>query len=106
MAEKIEDKKEEAKPVKKSKREIARAKVRAFNKELRKSLSTAIIAAFGFLMALVWRDVITAWVNTISEHSPIQGKLISAILVTMISVIGILVVTKVLSDKEVNEKKK
>ena len=85
---------------KKTKKEIAKDKIKKFNGELKKSLNTAIIAAFGFLMALVWRDVIIEWVNKISSTSPVKGKLISAIIVTIISVLGILVITKTLGEKE------
>ncbi len=95
--------KETPKP-KKTKREIAREKIKRFNSELKKALSTAVIAAFGFLMALVWRDVITEWVNEISSKSPVQGKLVSALLVTIISVIGIMIVAKFLSEREPEKK--
>jgi hypothetical protein len=89
---------------KKSKRERARERVKRFNMELKKSLNTAIVAAFGFLMALVWRDVITEWVNEISASSPVKGKLITAIIVTLISVLGIMIVTKFLSEKNKDKK--
>jgi len=62
--------------------------------EIKKSVVTAIIAAFGFLIALVWRDVIREIVDSIIEFSPVQGKLISAIIVTLVCVIGILIVSK------------
>jgi len=65
-----------------------------FRRELRKSLVTALVAAFGFLIALSWRDVITSWVEKISEASPIKSNLLSAIIVTIVSVIGILIVSK------------
>lgn len=68
-----------------------------FRMELKKSISTAIVAAFGFLTALAWRDAINSWVIKISEVSPIKGNLISAIIITIISVIGILIVTKIFS---------
>jgi hypothetical protein len=51
-------------------------------------------------MALVWKDVITEFVNNLTNHSPVQGKLISAILVTIICVLGILILTKIFSEKE------
>lgn len=94
--------KEEVKKL--TRKEIAKKKIKSFRIEFKKALSTAIIAAFGFLMALVWRDVITEWVNKISETSPVQGKLISALIVTLISVLGIMIFTKILSDK--TDKKK
>lgn len=74
-------------------------KVKEFRIELKRSLETAIIAAFGFLIALVWRDVITEYVNTITAISPVKGKVITAFIVTIISVIGILFATRFLSEK-------
>jgi len=96
------EQKEEIKKLTKS--EIAKNKINSFRRELRKALNTAIIAAFGFLMALVWRDVITEWVNKISEASPVQGKLISALITTLICVLGILIVTKFLSEVPIEKK--
>jgi hypothetical protein len=93
-----EETKEEIK--KQTHKEIAKDKIKKFNREFSKSVSTAIVAAFGFLMALVWRDVITEWVNKISESSPVQGKLISALIVTLISVFGIMAITKIFKEKE------
>jgi len=71
--------------------------------ELKKSISTAIAAAFGFLIALTWKDVITGYVNKIAESSPLKGNLISAIIITIISVLGILIVTKIFSIGEKND---
>ncbi len=70
-----------------------------FKLELKKSLETAIIAAFGFLIALVWKDVIIEYVDTIISISPIKGKIITALIVTIISVIGIFFTTKFFSKK-------
>lgn len=78
----------------------AKDRIREFRYELKKALSTAILAAFGFLMALVWRDVIVEWVELISQQSPVQGKLISALVVTLISVLGIMFFTKILSGNK------
>lgn len=74
--------------------------ISSFKKEFNNSINTAIIAAFGFLMALVWRDVIVEFVEKISSLSPVQGKLFSAIAVTFISVIGILVVARIFKKRE------
>jgi len=88
---------------KKSRTQIAKDKARLqakkFKRELKKAMSTAILAAFGFLIALVWKDVITEWVNQIAEKSPFSGKLFSAILVTLICVLGVMIITKLTEDK-------
>ncbi len=78
----------------------AREKARKFNREVKKALYTAFLAAFGFLIALVWRDVIQSWVEKISTTSPLQGLLVSALIVTIICVLGILIVTKFLKVNE------
>jgi len=78
----------------------AKEKAKKFNREVKKALYTAFLAAFGFLIALVWRDVIQSWVDKISSTSPVQGQLVSATIVTIICVLGILIVTKFLKEKE------
>ena len=79
--------------------EKAKASVRAFRSEFRKSIAGAIVAAFGFLIALVWKDVITLYVNNALKVNNINSELASAVFVTVISVIGIMIVSKVLADK-------
>jgi hypothetical protein len=85
-------------------KERARRHAREFKEEFNKAITTAFIAAFGFLIALIWRDLITEYVNKISESSPVQGKLFSALIVTLICVIGIMILTKLFSEKKVEEK--
>ncbi|HLD98006.1 MAG TPA: DUF5654 family protein [Candidatus Nanoarchaeia archaeon] len=79
----------------------ARSSISEFRIEIRKSVSTAIVAAFSFLIALVWKDLITLYVGKITGSSPIQGQLVSTILITLICVLGIYITTKILSDKEI-----
>ena len=78
----------------------AKESAKKFNDKLKESLNTAIVAAFGFLIALTWRDLIVEYISQIEKYSPLQGKLFSALIVTFIGVIGILLVTSLLSKKE------
>ncbi len=64
-----------------------------FKQQFKKSLTTAIIAAFGLILALTWNDVIIKFVEKISEASSIQNSLISALIITLISVLGIVIVS-------------
>ncbi len=80
--------------------EKAKKGVKTFKKEFKKEMNTAILAAFGFLIALVWKDVITEFVNNISEKSPFHGALITALGVTIICVLGIMVFSRILKEKE------
>jgi len=70
-----------------------------FKRELKRSMVTAIVAAFGFLIALSWRDVVVSWVEKFSELSPVKGNIITAIIITIISVIGILVISKLNNEE-------
>jgi len=85
---------------KKTPREKVKESARKFKLETKKSINTAIVAALGFLIALVWRDVITEWVNELTAMSPVQGKLISALIITMVCVVGILIVTRLMRVEE------
>jgi hypothetical protein len=80
-------------------KEKAKVSAKKFTTELKRAINTAVMAAFGFLIALVWKDVITGYVDSISKASPVQGKLFSALLVTMICVFGILIITRITREK-------
>ena len=71
----------------------------AVKSEFKKQVSTAILAAFGLIIAFAWKDVITYYINKINIFNG-QGLLASAILLTIISVIGIMIITKWNSPKE------
>lgn len=80
----------------------AKSSINGFRMEFRKAAGTAIIAAFSFLIALAWKDFITEIVNKITlSISPIQSQAISVLIITFICVIGIIITTKILSDKEI-----
>ncbi len=66
------------------------------NNEFKKAVSTGLVAGFGFVMALVWKEVITEGVDKILGLSKINSSLISAGLVTIIAVVGIMLVKRIL----------
>ena len=70
-----------------------------FNSEIKKSVSTAIVAAFSLLTALAWKDVISEWISGLVGKSPIQGLLINAFIITIISVVAIALITKFVASK-------
>ncbi|MBU1252739.1 MAG: hypothetical protein KJ905_03965 [Nanoarchaeota archaeon] len=74
-------------------------KERKFRSELKKAFTTAIIAAFGFIAALAWRDVVSELINKITEISPVQGKLITALIVTFLAALAIYIIMKVLPSE-------
>lgn len=76
----------------------------ALNKEFKKQTSTAIMAAFGLIIALSWKDVITELVNQIGFVKS-YGLLVTAIILTIVSVIGILLVSKWANSGSSEEKK-
>ena len=68
----------------------AQESVKKLQNEFKKSTNTAIVAAFSFLIALAWRDVITAYVDKVLALSPFSGALLSTIVVTIISSLPVL----------------
>ncbi|MCD6403079.1 MAG: hypothetical protein J7K98_01980 [Candidatus Aenigmarchaeota archaeon] len=81
-----------------------------FRKEFKKNLATFISGAFGFVAALVWRDTIRQLIDRIVKTEFIQSlipmgeewilQFVTAIIVTIIAVLGIFVVTKFLRTEE------
>ena len=61
--------------------------------EFKKQTSTAIMAAFGLIIALSWKDVITDLVDKIGFVKS-YGLLATAVILTIISILGILLVSK------------
>ena len=79
--------------------EKARESARKFKNELKKALSSSLVAAFGLLTGLAWKEVVEGYVNELV--SPQQGRVISALVITIISVAAIMIITKILSPEEV-----
>ena len=70
------------------------SKAKEVHDKIRGKATGAILAAFAFVIALVWRDVIKEGVNEIIKRAGIEGSgyiytVISALFVTIICVIGI-----------------
>ncbi len=68
-----------------------------FKHQLRVSLLTVIVAAFSFLMALSWRETIQEYLDLAGLTSA-ENKLVGSLIITVISVAGILIATKFLSE--------
>ena len=65
----------------------------SFGKEFKKQTGAAIMAAFGLIIALAWKDVITDFVSKLNIANS-YGLIVSALFVTLISVFGILLISK------------
>lgn len=74
-------------------------------KEVKSTIAVAIAAAFGFIIALLWRDIIIGLLNmgglSISDFSNAEDAVIAAIIaiivtivITLVCVLGILYITK------------
>ncbi|HIG52342.1 hypothetical protein CXT76_00715 [Candidatus Parvarchaeota archaeon] len=80
---------------------------RKIKSEFKKYVATAIIAAFGFLIALAWRDLITKLVENFTktellETYPYIAELYSTIIVTVIGVLAIFLISKWVQSSESN----
>ena len=71
------------------------SKAMEVKQEVKKNVTTAILAAFAFIIALVWGDVIKGAVDEVVRIANIAGTgyiytMISAFFVTIVCVIGIM----------------
>ena len=69
--------------------------VKKVKQEIRKNIAKSVLAAFGFMIALVWRDVVKDGVGRLITYSDLNGDgyiftLITAVVTTLICVIGII----------------
>lgn len=76
-----------------------------FKKRVRKDIGTAILAAFAFIIALVWRDAIQESVNKMINflglaESMYFYKIIVAIVVTIVCVIGLMFFSKWIGESK------
>jgi cytochrome c oxidase subunit IV len=69
--------------------------------EVKSTIALAIAGAFGFIIALIWRDIIVGLMNmaglSVSSFADATGAAIAtvtAVVITIICVIGILYITK------------
>lgn len=104
----VKEQKQEIKELKREVKHLAKlAKLKdgtsrfitGFKQEMRANVVTAVTAAFGFLIALVWRDFIVQVINKnmarfgLSQETIIM-QFYAAVIVTIVSVIGIMLLSK------------
>jgi len=90
---------QEQKKLTKEAKHVTRNAVKELKNETKKHVVTAIVAAFGFIIALVWRDAIKEFIETVVVNLSISGPtslitLYTAIITTIIAAIGIVLITK------------
>jgi hypothetical protein len=69
-----------------------------FRKEIKKTATAGIVTAFGLIIALTWKDVLSEYFEQLVEISPLKGKIIGAIIITILSTLGIYLTTKLISE--------
>lgn len=102
MDKKIEKKVEQE--VRKRLRDRAREHASRFGKEFKKHILTAVSAALGFLIALSWRTPIKNSIDALIEklglsESVIYMEFLSAILITIIAILLLMLISKWSSEK-------
>ena len=104
-----EERKEVKIEIKKAAQEKIVNQAKAIKNEYKKQVSTAITTAFGLVIALVWKDVVTALIPSIAtpsflEKFPLLISVYSAGIVTVLAVIGIILMSNWGKPKELKEK--
>ena len=81
--------------------EIRRDIMMSFVKEVKKQTLTLMVAAFGFVAALVWKSAIDAWLAPLyQDASGAIGLTYAALVVTIVVVFATVILTKLLGSKE------
>ena len=69
--------------------------------EVKVTAATAIAAAFGFIIALIWRDIIVGLfdlaglkINQISDATGAITAIVAGVIITVICIFGILYISK------------
>ena len=75
-------------------------KAKKFREEIKKTVGSSLVAAFGLVTGLAWKEVVDTYMSEIL--TPGQSKLITAIVITIVSVIAIMIITRILSSGEKN----
>jgi len=94
----LREKKEIRNEVAKAAHKKAVEKAEEIKREYKKQTYTAIITAFGLILAFVWKDVITALMPSITTPSllakfPVLSSIYTALIITGLAVIGIVIVS-------------
>ncbi|MBU2496659.1 MAG: hypothetical protein KJ767_01190 [Nanoarchaeota archaeon] len=103
---KLEGLKVRAEATRKEIRGKVKEEAQKFDIEFRKNTVTAITAAFALIIGLVWKDIITGGIDylialTGLPQSQAYGlRIISAIILTFICVVGIILITRFMKRKE------
>ena len=75
--------------------------------EVKKQTLTLMVAALGFVAALVWKDAIQAWLKPLYEGSEgATGLTIAAVVTTIVVVAITMLLTKWLGEEEKDKKSK
>ena len=75
-----------------------------FKTEFRQLLSTALIVGFGFVIAMVWRDLFISLVSSqmkspIFDTYPLLSEFVLTIAVTFLAILGIYIVSRWLNKR-------
>ena len=78
--------------------EKPKSHLKSLRAEFKKQVSTAIMTALGLVIALAWKDLVTALIPSVSSPEmiakyPYLAQLWGAIIVTIVAVIGILIIS-------------
>ena len=93
---------------KRIKRNILLEELELIKEELRNDVSGPVIASFGFIIALIWRDAINSTITEFLKRSGILRdayiyQIFSAIIITVVVIVIMVLVTRI-SRKKKTEK--
>lgn len=83
--------------------ETLKKSAKEFQRELHKTIGSSLIAAFGLVIGLAWKEVVDTYI--LRFISPEQSKLLTAIVITVLAVAAIMIISKILTNEDENSNK-
>lgn len=91
-------------PKKEVKKKKRRVNVKSHMSKFREIMFTGLATALGLIIALVWKDVLTEYFSNLASLSPVHGKFITALIVTVIAAIALLILSAFSQEDKVSKK--
>jgi hypothetical protein len=75
-------------------------KIHKIKSKIKEHFGATLITAFGIVAALAWKDVLSEYLTGIVTLSPVQSKLVTALIVTFISLVAIITIAHITNSKK------
>lgn len=84
---------------------MAKKRINKHLGKFKEIIITGITTALGLVIALSWKDVLMEYFGGLASLSPIHGKIVTAIIITIFAAITLIIISVFFTNEEVSNKK-